>query len=84
MNRLLKPTEVAEKLGVSTYTLLEWRRVGFGPPWLRLRGNDLRYDEKALEGWVRSREARSLSEERARGRRYSGNVGRGSGAGVAG
>jgi predicted site-specific integrase-resolvase len=76
VNRLLKPREVAAMLGVSPYTLLEWRRVGFGPPFLRLRGNDLRYEKEALRKWVRSREARSLTEERARGTRYSGAAGR--------
>ena len=72
MSRLLKPKEVANALGVTTFTLLEWRRAGFGPPFLRLRGNDLRYAEDALLKWIRARESDSLDEERARGFELSG------------
>lgn len=72
MGRLLKPAEVADRIGVSKYTLLEWRRDGFGPPFLRLRGNSLRYPESELEAWVSERTANSLTEERARGDRLHG------------
>jgi len=72
VGKLLKPQEVADLLGVSTYTLLEWRRSGFGPRWLRLRGNDLRYSSVAVAEFVSSREVSSLAEERAKGRRYNG------------
>ncbi|MFC1660873.1 helix-turn-helix transcriptional regulator [Gemmatimonadota bacterium] len=72
MSVLLKPAQVAQRLGVSRYTLLEWRRAGFGPPFLRLRGNDLRYPEEQLEKWISERTARSLAEERARGDRLHG------------
>ena len=72
MSHLLRPSQVAERLGVSRYTLLEWRRSGFGPPFLRLRGNDLRYRETDLEDWVSERMAHSLAEERARGDRLNG------------
>jgi predicted DNA-binding transcriptional regulator AlpA len=72
MSRLLKPKAVAAQLGVSPYTLLEWRRDGFGPPFLRLRGNDLRYPEEKLKEWVSERMAHSLTEERARGDRLNG------------
>lgn len=72
MGRLLKPAEVANRLRVSRYTLLEWRRVGFGPPFLRLRGNDLRYPEDDLVEWIEERKANSINEERARGDRLHG------------
>ena len=78
MKKLLRPKEVADLLGISPYTLLEWRQVGFGPAFLRLRGNDLRYDEATLKEWIGSREARSIAEERARGDLYTGAAGRGS------
>jgi predicted site-specific integrase-resolvase len=72
MPYLLKPSDVADRLRVSKYTLLEWRRSGFGPPFLRLRGNDLRYPETKLKEWIAERTARSLTEERARGHRLTG------------
>ena len=72
MPKLLKPKVVAEQLGVSPFTLLEWRRSGFGPPFLRLRGNALRYPETKLKEWISEREAHSLAEERVRGDRLTG------------
>lgn len=72
MDRLLKPHEVAARLGVSKHTLLGWRRDGFGPPYLRLRGNDLRYREADLTEWIAERRAHSIAEERARGDRFNG------------
>jgi len=72
MSVLLKPKEVARRLDVSPHTLLEWRRDGFGPPFMRLRGNDLRYPEDELETWIHDRTANSLTEERARGDRLNG------------
>ena len=36
--RLLRPAEVAEMLGVSTHTLKAWRHRGFGPRYKRFPG----------------------------------------------
>ena len=40
---LLTIQQVCEALSISHWTLANWRREGFGPPWLRLKGNDIRY-----------------------------------------
>lgn len=72
MEKLHKSKKAAELLDVSKYTLQEWRRAGFGPPWIRLRGNEIRYPEDSLRAWVESRQVTSIAEERASGRKYSG------------
>ena len=72
MSRLLKPSEVADRLGISTHTLLEWRRNGFGPPWGRMRSNAIMYAESDLDAWWESRKVQSIAEERARGDRLHG------------
>lgn len=71
-SRLLSPAEASERLNNSEYTLGAWRADGYGPPWLRLRGNAVRYDEKDLEAWIDAQKVRSIAEERANGRTYNG------------
>lgn len=72
MGKLLRPGEVAEIVGVSKYTLQAWRRQGYFVPWVRLRGNQVRYAEDRVREWVRAHEVSSIAEERARGRKYNG------------
>jgi excisionase family DNA binding protein len=72
MSFLLTVEEVADRLGVSKYTLYKWRKDGFGPSFLRLRGNDVRYEENDLREWIEWRKSGSLAEERARGDRLHG------------
>ena len=70
---LLKPAGVSERLKVSEWTLANWRRCGFGPPYVRLKGNDLRYPEDGLLKWIGEREVRSLAQERFQGKEFPGS-----------
>lgn len=72
VNVLLKQDDTARMLGVSTYTLQAWRQAGFGPPFVRMRGNDLRYDLRDIDAFIEEQKSRSITEERAKGRRYNG------------
>lgn len=57
--RLLSPSEVAERLGVSERTLASWRhgdvRSTSGPRWIPLSAGAIRYAERDLEAWLRRR-----------------------------
>ena len=70
---LLKIAEVCELLKVSTWTLASWRKDKFGPKWLRLKGNDVRYPQRDLEKWIEGRTVSSLAEERGKGRTFPGS-----------
>ena len=70
---LLKIVEVCELLQVSDWTLASWRRSGFGPSFIRLKGNAIRYPEDSLFEWIKSREVESLAEERGRGQTFPGS-----------
>ena len=52
--RLLKPDEVADLLGVPKTTIYGWRYRGEGPPGLRV-GRHLRYRRRDLDHWIESR-----------------------------
>jgi DNA-binding transcriptional MerR regulator len=49
-DKLLKPSGVAELLGVPVNTLTMWRYRGVGPPWLKL-GRHVRYRDRDLQRW---------------------------------
>jgi excisionase family DNA binding protein len=49
--RLLRPAEVAEMLGVPRSTLYAWRYRGDGPPAYRI-GKHLRYRRDAVLEWI--------------------------------
>jgi len=71
--KLLPVDEVCERIGLSRWTLAAWRKAGFGPPYLRLKGNDLRYPEDSLAKWIQERIVGSLAEERGRGQEFPGS-----------
>ena len=63
--RLLKTPGIAERMGVSPVTVKRWRAIGWGPPWIRLRGErgEIRYTESEYEKWVSENLNRSLAHE---------------------
>lgn len=65
-DKLLTEQEVAEITGISRPSLRRWRRVGEGPPFLRLCGT-IRYDPDDLRRWLRSskREKEHAGDRRA-------------------
>ncbi len=69
---LLRQPVAAALLDVSEYTLAAWRRDGYGPPYVRLRRNDVRYDIRDVEAFIEAQKSTSIAEERAKGRTYNG------------
>lgn len=51
---LLTPLELAARLGVSGYTLRNWRLRGFGPPWAKI-GKAIRYRIEDVREWEKQR-----------------------------
>ena len=80
VGELLVIGEVIDRLKVSKWTLANWRRDGFGPPYVRLKGNDVRYPEDGLWKWIEERMVNSLAEERGQGREFPGSSAGGFGA----
>ena len=70
---LLVIKEIMKRLKVSKWTLANRCRDGFGPPYVRLKGNDIRYPEDGLRKWIEERTVNSLAEEREQGRKFSGS-----------
>ena len=62
---LLKTPDIAERSQVSPTTVKRWRAAGYGPPWIRLRGErgEIRYPESQYEKWVSENLNRSLADE---------------------
>lgn len=58
---LLDPKAAALFLGLSEWTLAEWRCKGNGPRFVKL-GNRVRYTPAVLAAWVESQSAASTSE----------------------
>lgn len=53
--RLLKESQVAERLGVSMPTLRSWRSRGIGPAYVKLgtgKKSPVRYDHRDLEQYI--------------------------------
>ena len=63
--RLLKTPDIAERSQVSPTTAKRWRQAGYGPPWIRLRGErgEIRYPESEYEKWVAENLNQSLADE---------------------
>ena len=64
-DRLLRTKEVAKRADISPITAKKWRAKGYGPPWIRLRGErgEIRYPESEYEKWVTGNLNRSLADE---------------------
>jgi predicted DNA-binding transcriptional regulator AlpA len=80
VGELLVIGEVTDRLKVSKWTLANWRRGGFGPPYVRLKGSDIRYPEDGLHKWIEERTVNSLAEEREGGKEFPGSSAGGFGA----
>ena len=67
-DRLLRTKEVAKRADISPITAKKWRAKGYGPPWIRLRGErgEIRYPESEYEKWVAGNLNRSLADEYAK------------------
>lgn len=65
--RYLTPTDAGEMLGVTPRTLIEWRRKGRGPRYIRIGGpmGRVRYDVRELERFMAEREHDHTTAERA-------------------
>jgi excisionase family DNA binding protein len=53
----LTSQEAAEYLGVTDRAMIEWRRRGGGPPYVRLGGSRsgrVRYDVREIDAWMRA------------------------------
>ncbi len=51
---LIRPTDLAELIGVPVATLANWRCAGKGPPFLKV-GRHVRYRPRDVEMWIASR-----------------------------
>jgi predicted site-specific integrase-resolvase len=71
---MLKIREMCECLQVSDWTLANWRREGYGPPYIRLPNNSVRYPSDGYAEWIKSQEVESLAEERGRGQTFPGSA----------
>lgn len=53
LSHKLTTDELARELKRSPATLIRWRRLRVGPPYIRLQGRVL-YDRSQVENWMRS------------------------------
>ena len=49
---LLDTEATAAMLGISPYTLADWRWKRLGPPWIRMSRSCVRYDLAQLKAWL--------------------------------
>jgi hypothetical protein len=64
---LLNPKAAAAFLGLSEWTLAEWRCRGGGPRYIKA-GNRVRYAPAALQAWIEGNTCTSTSDDLAPGR----------------
>jgi hypothetical protein len=53
-SEFLSPVQVARLLGVSGWSLLLWRKRGFGPQFIRVTRNIIRYPKPQFDRWLAS------------------------------
>lgn len=53
--KLIGYEEAAQKLGVKKGTLYSWVSRQVGPPFIRLSGRSVRFDEDRLDEWLKAR-----------------------------
>ena len=59
---MLKPKSIAEKIGVTTQTLMSWRKKGTGPKWVKLSRYIIRYPEADFNSWLENEQNKSLQQ----------------------
>ena len=52
MSLWLTPAQVSQRTGFSVSTLANWRSLGIGPASVKV-GTRIRYDETAVDRWMR-------------------------------
>lgn len=69
VTRFFAPPEAATYLGVTPRTMLEWRRTGRGPRYVRLGGPSgrVRYDVEELDRFMTAATFEHTAAERAAG-----------------
>jgi len=55
--RILRPVEVAHRLGISAATLKRWSHNGIGPERLKIGPRAVGYEVEAVDAFLRSRRA---------------------------
>ena len=58
-SRIVRPSELAERLGISKVTLWRWERLGKLPPKRRLGRHMIGWLESELEAWFETTRAES-------------------------
>ena len=73
VERLLTVGDVERLVGVSPHTLKRWRKVGYGPPYKRLRGErgEIRYPKSKLVEWMNT--DLKFADKRFQGGETNGN-----------
>lgn len=54
-NRILRPREAAQFLGIAEQTMERWRAAGRGPRWVKLTGRTVGYRLADLEAYLEGR-----------------------------
>jgi hypothetical protein len=62
MPEFLSTEQLAERLGIATGTLEQWRCRGEGPPFVRAGSRRVLYNVDSLATWLKTNEHRSTSE----------------------
>lgn len=52
MDKLLTTKEAAERLGMASGTLENWRVNGIGPRYVKVGSRSIRYEASALDAWL--------------------------------
>jgi len=61
--KIMKPTDVAEQLGLEPQTLARWRTQGRGPKFVKV-GSAVRYLPDAVDQWIRENTFANSAEAR--------------------
>ena len=62
MSEFLSTEQLAERLGIASGTLEQWRCRGEGPPFFRAGPRRVVYSAETIAAWLKSHEHRSTAE----------------------